>query len=429
MPFSFRIAKQGKNTKARLGEITTSHGVIHTPVFMPVGTVGSIKAMKPEEVAAMGAEIILGNAYHLYLRPGHRIVEKLGGLHKFMNWQKPILTDSGGYQVFSLGRDPEARQQGGRYMELEGLQKTKLAKITEEGVHFQSHVDGSSHFMTPELSIEVQEALGSDIMMAFDDCTPYPATIEESRASMERSLRWEKRSLDFFRSTIHHSPSTIHQSLFAIIQGGMYRDLRKECFERLMEVNDQGPGTRDQGLKREKFKVTGHGSLVPGQQFSGYAIGGLSVGEPAPLMYEMAAYCASLIPSEYPRYLMGVGMPEDIVACIDTGIDMFDCVIPTRNARNGQLFTKQGPIQIKQAQYTEDKGPIESDCPCYTCRCYSRAYLRHLYLSREIMSSVLNTIHNLHYFLNLLGEVRLAIQNDRFPEFKNNFFSQIEVSK
>lgn len=394
MSFHFQVKKQGKGTKARLGEITTPHGVIHTPVFMPVGTVGTVKAMRPDELKTMGAEIILGNTYHLYLRPGHERIKRLGGLHRFMNWDGPILTDSGGYQVFSLGREPEKRQvKGTEAWELlwgkrdeanPSLRNTKLAKITDEGVKFQSHVDGSEHWITPEISIAIQQALGSDIMMSFDDCTAYPSDFETTKKSMERTINWERRSL-----AVHTNPQ---QALFGIIQGGMYPELRKECTERLLEM-----------------------------KFDGFALGGLSVGEPTEKLYEMASFCAPLIPEKFPRYLMGVGMPEDLITCIDMGLDMFDCVIPTRNARNGMLFTKTGSIYIKQEQFTEDAGPIDPDCRCYTCANYSRAYLRHLHMAKEILSSILSTIHNLHYYLNLLGEIKEAIANDRFPEFKKNF--------
>lgn len=415
MSFRFDLIKKSSaNTRARLGRICTPHGDIETPIFMPVGTVGTVKGMRLDELQSMGAQIILGNTYHLYLRPGHELIARRGGLHPFMNWKGPILTDSGGYQVFSLGRAPETRQGAvGSETEdnLDQLRHTKLAKITEQGVEFQSHVDGQKHFMTPELSIAVQQALGSDIMMVFDDCTPYPATLEEARRSMERSLRWEERSLIAARSEPSVIPVTTdprkYQALFSIVQGGLYKDLRKECLERLLEIS--------------------HKHQTPGRDgFNGFALGGLSVGEPIPEMYEMASYSADLLPVDKPRYLMGVGMPIDLVNCVDYGIDMFDCVIPTRNARNGMLFTKHGYIAIKQAQYLEDDGPIDSECSCYTCKNYSRAYLRHLHMAKEILSSVLSTIHNLHYYLNLLHDVRLAIREDRFSQFKKDFISNYQ---
>lgn len=390
--FGFKVTKQGKGTKARLGEIQTPHGIIQTPVFMPIATLGSVKAMRLDELETMGAEIILGNTYHLYLRPGHERIAKFGGLHRFMNWNRPILTDSGGYQVFSLGREPSLRQGSANEDQLEGLRKTKLAKITDDGVEFQSHIDGSRHFMTPELSIQIQEALGSDIMMVFDECTPYPATFEEAKKSMERSLNWEERSLK--------AKTQKDQALFAIVQGGMYPELRKECLERLMELSASG--------------------------FDGFALGGLSVGEPIPEMYELAEYLASLLPQDSPRYLMGVGMPADLIHCIDYGLDMFDCVIPTRNARNGMLFTSTGFIYIKQAQFADDEKPIDPECRCYTCSRYSRAYLRHLHLAKEILSSVLSTIHNLHYYLNLISQIRVAIANDNFSKFKRELLNKIK---
>lgn len=395
MTFSFTIKNAGGDTRARLGEIATAHGKITTPVFMPVGTQATVKAMKPDDLKSMGAEIVLGNTYHLYLRPGHELIKKLGGLHKFMNWDGPILTDSGGYQIFSLGRDQESRQVP-RDEAGAAKRNTVLAKAGDHGVQFQSHIDGSLHFMTPELSVEIQEALGADIIMVFDECLAYPAALEETRKSMERSIDWEKRSLAAKRRN--------DRALFAIIQGGMYTELRRECADKLLEVNSR----------------RGQGEL---NAFSGFAIGGLSVGEPMAQMYELADYSASIIPEEYPRYLMGVGMPEDIIRCIDYGIDMFDCVIPTRNARNGMLFTKTGHIYIKQAQYVEDDGPISEECSCYTCSGYSRAYLRHLHMAGEILSSMLSTIHNLHYYFNLIREAQSSIRNGTFAEFKRRFFS------
>lgn len=367
---------------------------------MPVGTQATVKAMRPEELKSMGAQILLGNTYHLYLRPGHQIIKKLGGLHRFMNWQGPILTDSGGFQVYSLGREIADRQVP-RDEAGQPNRATKLARITEDGVEFQSHVDGSKLFMTPELSMEIQLALGSDILMAFDDCTPYPATFDEARLSMERTLKWEERCLQYFGSTVESQQLATGPQLFGIVQGGMHLDLRQECMARLLAA----------GRK---------------QTFAGYALGGLSVGEPPEKMVEMVGLCAPLIPQEYPRYLMGVGLPQDIITCVDHGIDMFDCVIPTRNARNGMLFTDRGHIQVKQAQYASDHRPIAEACACYTCKNYSRAYLRHLHMSKEILSSILGTIHNCHYYLDLLRGVRLAITEDRFVEFKRDFFSTRE---
>lgn len=425
MSFSFRVVRKSPSGgRARIGELTTPHGIVETPVFMPVGTQGSVKAMRPEEVKSLGAQIILGNTYHLYLRPGHKVIQKLGGLHRFMNWDGPLLTDSGGYQVFSLGREAVDRQVADSqeaFEERRERPRTKLAKVTDDGVEFQSHIDGSKHFLTPEMSIEIQEALGADIIMAFDECLAYPVTESEVRASMERSLNWEKRSLQ--------AKTRNDQALFAIVQGGMFPELRRECVERLVEMGcEEQEGTRSDSaivrLSDRLIPLSNHRTIgLSHKHFAGFAIGGLSVGEPISQMVELASYTALLIPPEYPRYLMGVGLPEDIVRCIDFGIDMFDCVVPTRNARNGMLFTTTGFIQIKHARHAEDPAPIDEACFCYTCRNYSRAYLRHLYLSREVLSPVLNTIHNLHYYLNLLIDARSAIREGRFADFKIDFFS------
>lgn len=365
---TFKLIKTSKGTKGRLGTIKTLHGEIRTPVFMPVGTQGTVKAMTPEELTEIGAEIILGNTYHLMLRPGHLLIQRLGGLHKFMGWNKPILTDSGGYQIFSL---------------------SELRKITDEGATFQSHIDGGKlHLLTPELAIEIQEALGSDIMMVLDECTPYPVSEKDARKSMELSLAWAGRSLSAWKKR--------GLGLFGIIQGSTYKTLRQEYIERLCQNS----------------------------KFSGYAIGGLSVGEPIGLMYELAGFCASLLPEGSPRYLMGVGTPEDIVACIDAGIDMFDCVLPTRNARNGTLFTSRGDINITNARFTEDNSPLDPACSCYTCKRYSRAYLSHLSKAREILSARLATIHNLHFYINLIEEARFALDGDTYPEWKKKFLEE-----
>ncbi len=390
MDFSFTVSHQEEGTRARVGQMTTANGVIDTPVFMPVGTFGTVKAMRPEELKSLGASIILGNTYHLFIRPGHELIRTFGGLRKFMNWAGPILTDSGGFQVFSLGRR-EANTQGERDEAVASSQNTKMATINDDGVKFQSYLDGRVHFMTPELSIAIQEALGSDIMMVFDDCTPYPATEEEALRSMNRSIAWEKRSL-----IARKEPN----ALFAIIQGGVYPHLRQECLERLMALEGSD------------------GS------FQGIALGGLSVGEPIPKMYEMVDIMTPKMPADRPRYLMGVGTPEDLITCIDLGIDMFDCIMPTRHARTGALFTTTGSLSIKQACYIADPNPIDPECVCYTCKTYSRAYLRHLYLSHEILAPMLGTIHNLHYYLDLMSRARLAIVEGHFKQFKKDFFNQ-----
>ena len=351
--------------KARRGRLTFPRGTIETPAFMPVGTYGTVKAMTPEELKGIGAEIILGNTFHLMLRPGTEIVRLHGDLHEFMHWDKPILTDSGGFQVFSLA---------------------EMRKISEEGVRFQSPVDGRKILMTPESSMQVQRELGSDIVMIFDECTPYPATYEQAHDSMQLSLRWAKRSKD----ALADNPS----ALFGIVQGGMYEPLRK---------------------------ISAHGLLEIG--FDGYAIGGLSVGEPKDERDKVLEATLPELPSDKPRYLMGVGKPEDIVEAVKRGIDMFDCVIPTRNARNGFLFTRYGTLKIRNSQYQHDTRPIDEQCGCYTCQHYSRAYLRHLDKCGEILGARLNTIHNLYYYQELMRDIRAAIAENRFEQFVNEFYA------
>ncbi|MFH1081110.1 MAG: tRNA guanosine(34) transglycosylase Tgt [Pseudomonadota bacterium] len=364
MAFNFEILRQDTRSGARLGRIGTAHGKVSTPVFMPVGTQGAVKALMPETLKELGAGMILSNTYHLYLRPGHQLIRDLGGLHRFMHWKGPILTDSGGFQVFSLGA---------------------LRKITPEGVLFQSHIDGSKHFLSPELAVSIQESLGSDIMMCLDDCTPYPATHREVEDSLALTLQWARRS-----RAARQSPE---QALFGIIQGGMYPDLRKIAVEALTAIG-----------------------------FDGYALGGVSVGEPKDSMRAVVAEITPLLPCDRPRYLMGVGTPEDIVRCVGQGIDMFDCVMPTRSARNGLLFTNHEKVVIKHARYREDPLPIDSLCDCYTCRNYSRAYLRHLFMANEILAMVLNTIHNVRHYLALMERIRDAIRADCYPAFQEQFF-------
>lgn len=364
---TYQLIKKDKNTKARRGIVHTPHGDIQTPVFMPVGTQAAVKAMRPEQVRDMGAEIILSNTYHLYLRPGHEIVREAGGLHKFMNWDRTILTDSGGFQVFSLG---------------------SLRKITEEGVKFRSHIDGSPHMITPEKSIEIQNSLGSDIMMAFDECAPYPADRTYVKNSLERTTRWLKRCKDYHRDWER-------QSLFGIMQGGMYKDLRRQSAEEIVELD-----------------------------LPGYAIGGLSVGEPKELMLDILDDCVDYLPEDKARYLMGVGSPDYLFEGVERGVDMFDCVLPTRIARHGLAMTSAGRVNIKNAMYERDWEPLDPECDCYTCRNYSKAYLRHLFKSGEMLSSMLLSNHNLHFLIKMMGNIRKAIEEDRFLEYKKEFYDK-----
>lgn len=348
---------------ARRGTLSLAHGEMQTPAFMPVGTYGTVKAMSPLELTEINAHIILGNTFHLWLRPGLEVIAAHGGLHKFMGWDKPILTDSGGFQVWSLGA---------------------LRKITEEGVKFRSPINGDSCFLTPEESMRIQKVLNSDIVMIFDECTPYPATVKEASDSMQLSLRWAERS----KAAHEGNPN----ALFGIIQGGMYEELRDVSLKGLTDIG-----------------------------FDGYAIGGLSVGEPKEDMLRILAHTAPKMPQDKPRYLMGVGTPEDLVAAVSQGVDMFDCVMPTRNARNGWLFTQYGDIKIKNATYKTDTAPLDADCSCYTCQNFTRAYLHHLHKVGEILSARLNTIHNLHYYQVLMAGMRTAIENGTFETFKAEF--------
>ncbi len=353
----YTLIHQDKTTSARVGQLHTAHGIVNTPIFMPVGTRGTVKACTPQMLSdEIHAEIILANTYHLYLRPGHKIVQEAGGLHPFMAWQGPILTDSGGFQVFSLGQ---------------------LRTITEEGVSFRSTIDGSEHKITPERSIEIQNALGADLIMAFDECPALPNEYTYLKNSMKMTLRWAARC-----KKAHQNPN---QLLFGIVQGGMEQDLRQASVEGLVSIG-----------------------------FPGYAIGGLSVGEEKALMYETLAHTAPLLPAQKPRYLMGVGTPEDLVYGVRCGIDMFDCVMPTRNARNGSLFTTEGIVRIRNSKYSRDFTPLDTECTCYTCRNFTRAYLRHLHVENEILGSQLHTLHNLHFYVSLMHGIRHAICNGSF---------------
>lgn len=363
----YKLLKKASDCDARLGEIHTKRGVIETPIFMPVGTRATVKTMTPDELKDLGAQIILGNTYHLHLRPGEDIIGEAGGLHKFMNWDRPILTDSGGFQVFSLG---------------------DLRNITEEGVEFRSHIDGSKMFISPEKSIEIQNALGSDIMMAFDECTPYPSTYEYAKKSMERTTRWAQRCKDFHKDWEN-------QALFGIIQGGMYKDLRAESARDLVAMD-----------------------------FPGYAIGGLSVGEPKDLMCEMLDFTTPLLPEDKPRYLMGVGTPDYLFEAVIRGVDMADCVMPTRIARNGAVMTSNGRINIKNAKYKRDFSKLDEECDCYTCRNYSKAYIRHLFNVDEILGARLATTHNLYFLIRLMENIREAIREDRLMEYKDEFYEK-----
>ncbi len=358
---SFKFQLQSKDGLARRGRFETAHGAVETPIFMPVGTRATVKAMTPEMIESVGSQIILGNTYHLYLRPGDELVKRLGGLHHFMRWDKPILTDSGGFQAFSLA---------------------KLSKITDEGVRFASHIDGSRHMLTPEKAVAIQENLGSDIMMCLDECVAYPSPEGYVKDSIRRNTLWAERCLAARRSD---------NALFGIIQGSTYEEYRRISAEEIC-----------------------------GLPFDGIAVGGLSVGEGHRMMMDMLDVTLPHVPEDNrPRYLMGVGTPLDIVEAVARGIDMFDCVMPTRNARNGMLFTRSGKLVLKQARYREDERPPDENCSCYTCRNFSRAYLRHLFTSREILGSILNTVHNLHFYLELMADIRHSIERCRFDELRN----------
>ncbi|PYM20444.1 MAG: tRNA guanosine(34) transglycosylase Tgt [Candidatus Rokuibacteriota bacterium] len=358
---------------ARRGRLETAHGPVETPVFMPVGTQGTVKSLTPDDVREAGAELVLANTYHLMLRPGHELVRELGGLHRFMGWDRAVLTDSGGFQVFSL---------------------SKIRTLREDGVTFRSPVDGAAHFLSPERSIEVQVKLGADIIHVLDECLAHPVTHAETERSMEMTLRWAQRS-----KAAHVTTTDGRQKLFGIVQGGAYEDLRIRSARETVAVG-----------------------------FDGYAVGGMAVGEPKPVMYDLTARVTELLPRDQPRYLMGIGKPEDLVEGVARGIDMFDCVLPTRNARNGQCFTADGPLVLKQARYTRDPAPIEEGCPCYGCRRFSRAYLRHLFMARELLAYRLMTLHNLHFFMGLMGAMREAIAAARFEAFKARFFRRYAVS-
>lgn len=362
----FALIHQERNTKARLGKLTCAHGEIDTPCFMPVGTQATVKTLSPKELDESGAQVILSNAYHIFLRPGMDVIRKAGGLHNFMSWQKPILTDSGGYQIFSLAL---------------------LRKVNDRGVEFQSHIDGLKHFLTPEDVIAIERDFGSDIAMPLDECVHYPCAKDHARVAMERTIDWAKRS---------KAVSGEHrQLLFGIVQGATYEDLRKECAEALIDMD-----------------------------FDGYAIGGLSVGEPGNLRYNIVNLTAGLLPGDLPRYLMGVGLPQDILEAVELGVDMFDCVVPTRYGRNGTVFTSAGKITVRNSPFSEDFKPLDQECSCYTCKNFSRAYLRHLFNTNEILGLRLASLHNVHFFLAMMRDAREAISRDRFPEFKKGFLDK-----
>lgn len=368
----YELIKKDKFSKARLGKIYTNRGIIETPIFMPVGTRATVKAMNVDELKEIGSQIILGNTYHLYLRPGQEIIRAAGGLHKFMNWDRPILTDSGGFQVFSLGA---------------------IRKITEEGVMFRSHIDGSKHFISPEKSMEIQNDLGSDIMMAFDECAPYPASYDYVKNSMERTIRWLKRCKEYHKNTEN-------QALFGIIQGGMYKDLRKISAIETCSMD-----------------------------LPGYAVGGLSVGEPKDVMIEYLNYTTEFLPEDKPRYLMGVGTPDYLFEAVEAGIDMADCVLPTRLGRNGTAITTYGKVVIKNAKYAKDFTPLDETCDCYACKNHTKAYIRHLMNVNEILGARLLSTHNLRFLLKTMENIRQAIREDRFLEYKKEFYKNYGYEK
>ncbi len=362
----------GTDGAARVGRLVTAHGAVETPAFMPVGTQGTVKSLTPEDLRQAGAQILLANTYHLFLRPGHRLIAGLGGLHRFMAWDGPLLTDSGGFQVYSLAA---------------------LSKVSEEGVKFRSHLDGAEHLLTPELSVEIQEALGADIIHPLDECLAHPSPRAETEASLARTLRWAARA------KAAHAGAAGRQAMFGIVQGGGYEDIRRRAVEETCAL-----------------------------EFDGYAIGGLAVGEPKPLMLDLLAFTGALLPEDQPRYLMGVGTPRDLVEAVARGVDLFDCVLPTRNARNGQLFTADGVLTIKQSRYAADARPPESGCSCYTCRNFSRAYLRHLFVARELLAYRLLSLHNLHFYLRLVMDMRAAVAARAFSAFGARFLGRYAVS-
>lgn len=365
MSFKFELIKQCSSTGARLGRVYTPHGSFETPVFMPVGTQATVKAMAPKDIEEVNANIILSNTYHLYLRPGHELIEQAGGLHKFMNWNRSILTDSGGFQVFSLN---------------------ELRVVTDEGVHFRSHLDGSKHFISPEKAIEIQNALGADIIMAFDECVPYPCEYERAKIAVERTTQWAKRCKDAHKRD--------EQALFGIIQGSLYKDLREKSAQQIIELD-----------------------------FPGYAIGGLSVGEPKPLMYDMLEHTVPFMPKEKPRYLMGVGSPDCLIEGVIRGVDMFDCVLPTRVARNGLAMTSRGKVMLRNAAYQNDFNTLDPECDCYTCSNFSRAYLRHLVKAGEILASMLITLHNIRFLIKLMEDIRQAIRDDSIIQLRERIIN------
>jgi len=390
----FRITHKDKNTNARVGLLETPHGVVETPEFMPVGTQATVKALSSEELKYCNAQIILGNTYHLYLRPGMEIIRNAGGLHKFMSWNRAILTDSGGFQIFSL---------------------TALMKVKEEGVEFNSHVDGSRHFLTPEIVVKLQHELGSDIMMPLDECLHYPSTKDKAEQSLGLTNRWAKRSKEEFARVVLDSPpeellagrsnnilrasersERVEKLLFGIVQGSTYPDLRKRAAEELVSIG-----------------------------FDGYSIGGLSVGEPKELMFEMMESAIKYLPEDKPRYTMGVGMPHDFFNAIEMGVDMFDCVVPTRNARNGAAYTNEGRLIIRNGEYSKDLRPLSENCDCIVCKNYSRSYIRHLFNTEEILGLRLTSLHNVYFYVNLLDRIRKAIREDRFVELKKEFEGRI----
>jgi queuine tRNA-ribosyltransferase len=377
MEFHFEILKTDPSG-ARLGRLTTPHGVIDTPAFMPVGTAGTVKGLTQQALTELGVQILLGNTYHLYLRPGHERIRQLGGLHRFMSWPAAILTDSGGFQVFSLA---------------------DLRKITDDGVVFRSHLDGSEHFLTPEKSIEIQQALGSDIAMVFDECIEYPADHERAAGALKRTTAWARRCRDYAR--VHAGASTTPgQVLFGIAQGGAHADLRRESARQLVDLD-----------------------------FPGYAVGGIAVGEPHALSCEMTAVATEELPKDRPRYVMGVGFPEQLADYVRCGVDMMDCVLPTRNARNGCLFTSTGRVNIRNAIYADDPRPLDERCSCMVCRTYSRAYLRHLFQANEILASILNSHHNVAFFLDIMGKIRQAIAFGELADFSSEFQARIEAGE